>query len=391
MQRKFRNIVLFIAEKAGYALFFPFYWIVKKRTVVSSQPTFLLSRLDHMGDVLMTTPAIKAIKQQYPDSKIYLLVNRTCSGVIECNPFIDAVFYYTWPWRSRKIKNKALFSPVMEYCKLYGQLRKLNADIFIEFRGDIRMFFLFGFLTGIPKRVATRRTLGTSFLTTAVAYNKEQHELERVVSILESINIPVANKRPEIYFSAEDAVAAKQITDKYLTATDAGYAIITPFSGKPLKEWVPERWASVADYLFKKYHLRSLIAGIKNDKTTAASIADLIDGCLFDITGDTNITQLAALMSSSKLVVGVDSGSLHLASCFDIPVIALFGPSNQQEFKPFSPYATIIDLNLCVCDKEKHDFCKKPKNGCSFCMDQISVDLVCDTIDTIAKGRNKFI
>ncbi|MDE3145662.1 MAG: glycosyltransferase family 9 protein, partial [Bacteroidota bacterium] len=335
----------------------------------------------HMGDVLMTTPAIKAIKQQYPDSKIYLLINKPCSEIVALNPFVDGIYYYSWPWRSRKTKTALLLSPFLEYCKIYGQLRKLNADIFIEFRGDIRMIFLFGFLTGIPKRVATLRTGGFSFLTTSVIYNKDQHESERIVTILQSMNIPVAERKAEIYFSAEDSISARQIVTKYLSNTDSGYAIIAPFSGKSVKEWIPEHWAVVANYLFEKYHLKSFIAGIKKDKKTAEYIAGLANGCLIDITGDTTITQLAALLSNSKIVIGVDSGSLHLASCFNIPIIALFGPTNQNEFRPYSPFAKIIDLNICKCDKDKHNVCKVSKNGIAFCLGQINCKQLFNSID----------
>ncbi len=390
MSKKIKTLLLYIAEKFFFVLFFPFYFIIKKRGEEKNQPTFLLSRLDHLGDVLMTTPAIKAIKQQYPDSKIYILLNEAYAATIALNPLVDGMYFYSWPWRSRKSKTGSLILHFKNYCKIYRQVRKLNADVFIEFRGDIRMFFLFGFLTGIPKRISSLRTGGASFLTSSVMYNKEQHELERVVAILASINIPVIQKRPEIYFSSEDAFVAAQIVNKHIKAEDAGYAIITPFSGKSVKEWIPENWAKLADHLFEKYQLRSFLAGIKNDKRTATQIAGLSNGSIMDITGDTTISQLAALMSTSKIVIGVDSGSLHLASCFDIPLIALFGPTHQNEFRPYSPFATIIDLNICVCDKDKHDTCRKTQNGIAFCLNKITCTHLFDVLDTIATNNGHF-
>lgn len=375
--------LLYLFDKILFVLFFPFYFIIKKRKINVTQPVFLLSRLDLIGDVLLTTCAIRAIRQQYPFSKIYILVSPSCSKIVELNPFLEGIFYFSWPWPVLKPEIKLSVSHLVDYFKLYRKLRTIKADLFIEFRGDVRVFFLFGYLLGIPRRVSSLRTGGVSLLTDSVVYHKNKHELERVVDILECINIQVIKKRPEIYFSHRDSVMVTNLLNNYMGNDALDYAIISPFSGKRIKEWLPENWATVANYLFNKYQLKSFIVGTGNNKKMASYISKLSGGCTWDITGETTLTQLAVLISKSKIVLGVDSGPLHLASCFDIPILSLFGPTNSIEFRPFSPYARVIDLNVCVCNKDKHDFCYKWKNDHTFCMAEITNETVYNGIDEL--------
>ena len=390
MYRKIKIFITLLIEKIVYLLFFPWYYIMKENRTPQKQKIFLLSRLDLIGDVLMTTPAIRAIKEQYPDSKIYLLINKSCSDIVKDNPFIDAVFYYSWPWSSRISKNHFSSIDIRGYFRLFKQLRKINADTFIEFRGDIRMIFLFGFLLGIPRRISSLRTGGRSFLTDYMIYDKNKHELERVLSLLQPLNVLAAKKRSEIFYLENDMKFADDLIKDKLSDIHAHYAIIAPFSGKEVKEWVPERWAEIADHLFEKYKLRSFIVGSRNDREAAENILQFANNGLINLTGQTSLKQLAVLMSRSQLVLGVDSGSMHLASCFDIPIIALFGPTHQNEFKPYSPFAKIVDLNICQCNKDKHDICQNPKNGCAFCMHEITCKHLYQVIDDIAKEHPYF-
>jgi len=379
-----------LIEKMLYLLFFPWFYIMKKNRIEQNQKVFLLSRLDLIGDVLMTTPAIRAIKEQYPDSKIFLLINKSCSDIVTENPFIDAVFYYSWPWPSRISKNHFSSIDIRGYFELFHQLRKINAAVFIEFRGDIRMIFLFGFLLGIPRRISSLRTGGRSFLTDYIIYDKDKHELERALQLLQPIHVLAARKRPEIFYLANHVKFADDLLINKLADIHAKYAIIAPFSGKEIKEWVPEHWAKIADYLFENYKLRSFIVGSKNDMKAAMNILQSGNHGILNITGCTTLKQLSVLMSRSQLVLGVDSGSLHLASCFDIPIVALFGPTHQHEFKPYSPFAKMVDLNICSCNKDKHDICLDPKNGCAFCMREISCNHLYQVIDDIAKEHHYF-
>jgi ADP-heptose:LPS heptosyltransferase len=381
-----KNISLYIIDKVLFSLFFPFYFAVKKRKKNDQGKVFLLSRLDLIGDVLMTTCAIRAIKEEYPTAKIYLLISPACSKLVELNPFIDGIFYFEWPWPVLKPAIKLSIKHFADYYKLYRKLRAIKADIFIEFRGDIRIFFLFGYILGIPKRVSSLRMGGLSLLTDPIAYHKEHHELERVVDILSLLKIPVIRKRPEIFFSSNDSLLINNLLINYLGDEHSDYAILSPFSGKRIKEWQPEKWTAVGNYLFKRYQIPSFIIGQQNNKTAASYIAKSGGGRIFDITGETSLTQLAVLMSKSMMVLGVDSGPLHLASCFDIPILSLFGPTNQKEFRPFSPYTRVIDLGICVCDKNKHDSCFKSKNGFTLCMTEITNEIVCAEIDKVFAG-----
>jgi ADP-heptose:LPS heptosyltransferase len=106
-------------------------------------------------------------------------------------------------------------------------------------------------------------------------------------------------------------------------------------------------------------------------------------GQAFSFAGKTSVRELAALISLSAIVVGVDTGVLHIASCFELPVVAIFGPTRSVEFQPYSPHTHLVQTNTCQCNQFMHLKCDCPLEGYASCLYNLSASSVIDVISDI--------
>lgn len=343
----------------------------------------LIVRLDHIGDVVMTTPAFRALRIAYPAAEIHLLCSSVSSKLLTGNPYLHNIHTFNWPWPYDKKDNTFTFTHVRRYIVLFKTLYRERYSIMIELRGDIRFHLLFGLLLRIPVRVSSLRTGGSSLLTHSARYNREHHELERTVDILESIAVPVEKQRAELFLSEQDVKEASTLLREVQAGSSQKYAVLCPTAAKNIKEWMPIRWSETAQYIRQRYSLSVLITGGPDDAQACSEIAQFGGEGIFSIAGKTTLKEIAAILKGAEIVLGVDGGTLHIASAFDVPIIAIFGPTRQEEFKPYSPLTHVIDLDRCECDKDIHLNCSVPHGKTAKCLALIEVKIVNDLIDEI--------
>jgi ADP-heptose:LPS heptosyltransferase len=387
----FKNYLLKAVDLVISVLVFLVETFRPKRVPNTQSPRILICRLDHIGDVVMTTPSVRAIKEKYPNSDIYLLINKASAGVFKNNPFISDCLYFNWPFPFDSSNNKFTYNHVKEYYKLYKKIKSFSFDIMIEFRGDLRMFFLFGFMPAIPIIVGSPRRGGEAFLTNSIFYDKSHHELERVEDILHGINIFVNKKRGDFFITNEDLTRSIQIQKEVLGNYELSkYLVICPFAAKNVKEWLPENWSAISYFVANNLSIQVFIVGTNaNIEIAEFIVKNASHDQVFNLCGKTSIIELAAIMQRSEIVIGVDSGSLHIASCFDVPIISLFGPTRSHEFHPYTPYGTIIDMDVCVCNKDLHLYCNRKVNNIPYCMHSISNEIVSQKIIEILENNKK--
>jgi len=315
----------------------------------------LICRLDHIGDVAMTTIAPHTLKLQYPKSKIYMLVNKTSESLFLNNPHVESCINYNWPWPYDSKNNRFTYNHLKSYFKLRKLIKEIQFDMVIECRGDARMFFLFGYIIPIPIRIGYLRNFGAPFLTNIVKPETEIHELERVEKIMLATGAKFVLKRPEIYLNSRDEEDLKNLL--FLISKkpyDRKYAVLSPFAAKAIKEWTLDKWGEVANYLVNNYNLDVFIIGTKENIVHGDRIVEFLDKGVYSLCGKTTLRQSVSLMKNAQVVLGVDTGTLHMAASFDVPIISLFGPTHSSQFKPYSPYVNVIDKNVCACNKDKH-------------------------------------
>jgi ADP-heptose:LPS heptosyltransferase len=256
-----------------------------------------------------------------------------------------------------------------------------------DFRGDLRFMILFGVLTGARIRISNSRCGESSLLDASSAYDLSSHEVERSLQVLECFGELSKVKRPQIYLQEEET---RSLKDKLAAETGRPFpeklAVIAPYSSKDVKSWPFAYFREVISWLSSNGYT-VIIAGTPDDREEAERMISSMPGNVFSFAGKTSIRELAALVSLSTIVVGVDTGVLHIASCFDVPIIAIFGATRSVEFRPYSPMARVLETHTCKCNQFLHDKCDFPVNGYAQCLAGLSPATVISTINELIQNQ----
>ena len=305
-------------------------------------PRILLARPDHLGDVLLTLPAIALLRRALPHAQISVLVSAAVAAVPRHCPDVDATYtapfspLAAWPdppgWPAIVARTAA---------KLRGQF-----DLAILPRPDDPVTGALVAAAGIPVRLGYACPRTTPFLTVALPAPPRRH-----VAALACDLVPVAadcfgvRRPPELgmptprYFvptPADEAEAAMALV--HVRARCGPQPIlIHPAAGWPIKSWPPARWVALAARLRARYGVCPLVVCGPDARETEAAIIAMSAGAACGLGEALSLGALAAVQQQARLVVGIDSGPLHLAALLGTPVISLFGPADPLEFRPWCP------------------------------------------------------
>lgn len=330
----------------------------------------LVVKLDHLGDVLLATPVFSNLRQAYPDAELHALAGTWSRVVLEKHPDVSKVLEYNSPAFSRTVEPTSL----KQTLQLYRALRRQKYDLMVQLRGDWRTV-CFALLRVTPKRldraalqVANR--LGFPRFTGI-------HETTRNLDILRKAGIPTPIKTTTFSVTAED----KKWASNFLTAHQIGeerpLIAIHPGSPIPLKRWMPERYAELADWLIAQKRANILFVGVKEEIPIITEIQRLMRAESNNIAGKTTLTQLASILHISNVFIGNDSGPMHLAAAVGTPTVGLYGPGDPTRFGPVGTKCQTIQRKQ-DCPPCTGTTCRFGKDGC---MSKIQVTDVIQTLE----------
>ncbi len=312
------------------------------RTPIPTLPThnrnrILLIRPDHLGDVLLTTPALYALREVNPYTEIHALVGPWSADAIAAYPEIDLALTLVFPGFSREPKENWR-SPYQLALQTAGRLRKIGYSSAIIFRPDHWWGALVAKLAGIPERIGYNLPDVAPFLTQAIEHRPE-HVVWQSLRLIE----PWTGELPAskiVYRFPVDPVSEGYVNgylQEWGIAPDQPIICIHPGTGTWVKHWLEERWADAADTLADQLEAAVVFTGGDHELALVRRIASQMHRRACIMAGDTRIGQLAAVFKRAKVVLGPDSGPLHLAAAVGTPTVSLFGPADPQEFGPWGP------------------------------------------------------
>ncbi|MFA4843283.1 MAG: lipopolysaccharide heptosyltransferase II, partial [Candidatus Omnitrophota bacterium] len=299
-----------------------------KSQVTSQKNNFkriLIVRTDRIGDVVLSTPVIKALRDNYPNTYIAMMVAPYAKEIVEGNPYLDAVIIYDREGKHKKWGSSLKFA-------LNLKKKKFGLSIILH---PTKRVHIVTFLAGIPRRVGYNRNLG-ALLTDRVAHTKhlgQKHEVEYNLELLQCLGIEAKSKNlfMPIKSEAEDWVR-EEFRKLGISDTDKLLAI-HPGASCPSKVWPNERFAEVADKLTDKYGFKTLILCGPKDIGLAKAVADAMRHPAINLGGSTSLAQLASILRRCRIFISNDSGPVHIASAVGTPVISIFG-RNQAGLSP---------------------------------------------------------
>ena len=317
----------------------------------------LLVRPGALGDVILTLPVLDALRAEYPQALITVMVGPRASEVFKDNPYIEKLIIY----------NK--YAQLRYKIRLFSQLKKEHFDLVVDLRNT-----LYGAL--LPARFRTSPFLR---MPAYIRHMREKNLYRLMRALRQKEPLVTVNDR-FLYINQKDEDYINNLLQENGIVDKEKIVIVSPAAGGRTRRWDKGKFTGLCQRIAKDYTL--ILIGRKQDKSLTEYIKVNCTERVFDFSGLTNLGQLAFLLERACLVVTCDTGILHLASYLDIPIVALFGPSDEQRYGPWSRKFRIITAQISCRP------CSKPdcRFGTVECMQKVSVNEVLDSIDALLKS-----
>ena len=354
-----------------------------------------------LGDVLMATPVIAALRRAFPGARIDFAVGTWAQAMVASNPHLDGLVdcgpvgsgsRYSW----------------REYLGLVKRIRAGGYEAcFVLDRSPL--ISILPFLGGIPQRVGLD-SQGRGFsLTVSVPVMGLKHETELYLDTVRAVGIEVKDSKAEpfagdtltleFYPTDEDRRHVADLLgaswekaarnrghigtlDKHRSpGAQAPLVVIHPAGGGnpgmalSAKRWPPQRLAALADRLIKEGAAQACLVGGPDDESIAAAIKDGMRYTPRDFTGQLTLGQLGALLERCNLFIGHDTGAMHLAVAVGVPVVAIFGPSDPRMYGPYGENSVAlwhnVGCNPCLVHGRWNSACQRFR-----CIEAVTVEEV---------------
>jgi heptosyltransferase-2 len=305
----------------------------------------LIRSTNWLGDAVMTTPAIDAIRASFPEARITLLATPLVAELFSPHDIIDEVMVYDKKGRHAGFTGRL---------RLARELRACNFDIAILLQNAFDAA-LITWLARIPVRIGYRTDGRAFFLTQGCPITKETkrlHHVEYYLAMLANFGIPAATKSLSLLVTEEEKQAtAGLLAGAGIAAGDFLLGINPGATYGSAKRWYPDRFAAVADELCRRWGAKVVITGSSAEKCIADEIASAMTGESLNMTGRTSVRELMALIKRCDFFITNDSGPMHIAAAFGVPQVAIFGPTDQTTTSPFSDRAVVVrqDAECAPC------------------------------------------
>ncbi|PIP18818.1 MAG: hypothetical protein COT38_00010 [Candidatus Omnitrophica bacterium CG08_land_8_20_14_0_20_41_16] len=336
-----------------------------------------------IGDVLFTTPVIRAIKEKYPDSFIGYWCNQRVEPLIRMNSKIYKVFALS-RGDIKKLYQESFLSGFWNSLKLVFSLKKEHFDICLDFSLDHR-YSLLSKIVGIKKRIGFNYKGRGRFLTDKIditGYN-QKHIVEYYLDLLRFLNIEPKDKSLELSIPIAALIKAKNILSG--AQVEGGDLIIgiAPGGGGSwgkdagYKHWPALRFAQVADKLIDEFKTKIVLVGDDTERAIADVIVNSMRTKPIDLVGKVSLEVLPGLIKTFNLFITNDGGPMHIAVALRVKTVSVFGPVSEIVYGPYPDNRNHVVLKwdgecrpcyknfrMPVCDKDKE------------CLKQVSADAV---------------
>lgn len=326
----------------------------------------LAIRMETMGDLLLVAPALRALKANLPHAELALIIPPALQDAARRMLDVERVFTYEF-FSGPRLGDGRIFPPDLAgYLRVIRQLRSQRFDLAIDFRGDVRTIFWFGFLSGARHRLAYEDiSAGRFLLTHPVQYGKAaKHEIEANLDLIRALGLDVdAKGKPFFPVAAREEQRVRRLLVHAGVEPGDRLVGIHCFARWWGRRWPLERFSEVVDRLAHQPGVKVLLLGAADDLADAGRLVGITRSRPINFVGMTTIAELAALLRRLDLLLCLDSGPLHLAAAIGTPTVSLFGPDIPALWAPQGEEHTVIykELPCSPCRQRK---CVRQTNEC---------------------------
>ena len=351
----------------------------------------LIMEAGGIGDIVMSTPALRALRERFSDSEIVLLTVPRTAQAINVEHYANRILCFKQESFS-KGPTKSFYKQILSNLRLLWDLRKERFDMMIDmeaiesWKSSLMRYFFYKSI-GARRRVG-RNSDGTGFFLDVKVkddlYGKV-HEVDRKLLIASTLGAETKNTKQEFSISRED----KEFINNWLADSgiddDRKIVAMQPGAFVPSREWKSEGFVEIGRRLFQQYKAQIIITGGKNDNV-AYKINDELKDIKPILAAGLSLGEFGALLERVHLFISNDTGPAHIADALNIPYVVLFGPEN---FYRYGPYGSKPNNRLVTGMKVSCSPCLKHTCRTHECMESITTDMVWEGVESLLKERKE--
>ena len=290
---------------------------------MDEQPKILITRLSHIGDCVLTLPMVNRIKDRFPDSSISWAIESPTHKLLHGQSAVDEFIIVPKAWMKKP----------SAWRELRSKFKQRQFDIAIDPQGITKSAML-GWLSGARKRIGIKGQWGrelSPWLNNQLVETRTTHLVDRSLELLEALSGGNEQQQPP-RFDFPLPGDALSFCDSFIAEQRLPeYAVINPGASWASKRWDNQRFGSVGSWLFRHQGIRSVLTWAGSEEQSMATEIAAFDPDAFVIAPETDLPQLAAVLSRATLFIGCDTGPLHIAAAVGTPCVGLYGTTRPQD------------------------------------------------------------
>jgi heptosyltransferase-2 len=294
-----------------------------------------------VGDAVLAIPAMKAVRQKFPEAEITLLVRPWVAGVFTSAPFIDKVWSEPRP------------AGLGDWIRIARNIREKLFDMALLFPNSFESAAMI-FLGRVPQRIGYATDGRSWMLTQRLKPSVEKrHQIHYYLDLAKAVSAAVDHPSVEIAANAEEKSQARKLLESTGLAPDRHFLVLNPGAAYgSAKRWGEDRFAEAGDALASELGLDVAIIGSEKERSSAERIHGLMRSRVAVLNGKTSLETLIGVISESSLVLTNDSGPMHIAAALGVPTVAVFGPTDDVATGPYGRRTRIVrepvDCSPCM-------------------------------------------
>jgi ADP-heptose:LPS heptosyltransferase len=324
--------------------------------------SILIVATTSLGDTMLTTPAVAAVRRAWPDARVTALVHRRWTALFEHSPRIDRVIPY--PGKYRKVIDTR------------RELKRVRADLALILMGNDPDVVPLVYLAGARYIVCRASTKFRFLLDRPVPLtDPDQPVADRVLNLVRAVAGDVEPVGLELFLSPEYESWGREYLSRRGVDADRILIALNPGGSRQAKQWSETHWQTLIDRLADLDRVRLLLIGSPDEKPVLDRLAQRRpDRCLTAARKD--VLESAALLHRAQALIGPDSGLAHVAVGLDVPAVVLFGPDNPRLTGPFHSRRPAVALSPPPGTCPDQFACHKKECHPKTCLEGVTPDQV---------------
>jgi lipopolysaccharide heptosyltransferase II len=337
-----------------------------------------------IGDLVLASKSIRAIRNGFPAADIYLLTSTEASAIAKNYGYVDHV----WPFPIRELRDAKTY--IFEILKLVRKLREIHFDLAINlyriysWRGAITMGVLFGVVESATKVGHDKNGFGIFLNKKAPAkIYEDRHFADAMMDIARLAGGVPDDNGIEVFWD-EGSEKKWQLLFSEQTSPKKRRIAINPGADSPNKRWNPENYAIVANRLIERFDTEIILLGGPGEENIAQEIQRRISRDVTNLSGQLTLNDLVYVISQCHLLITNDSGPMHVAAALKTPLVAIFGPETPVHTHPYtSPDLYRIAFHEVDCRP-----CQDPNCNHPLCLELITPEEVLEKCIEMLQMQN---